>query len=401
MTTSRKTSAVNHEVMHRINRSLVLNSLRKNPAQTRATLSFRTGLTRSAISNLTEELIQNEMIHEVGFEESTGGRRGILLELNPEGASAIAVKFNASSVQCALANLVGDIVWHKLVPMNSTDESHILGICERLIKTAFAHNPEFRPVLGIGVAAPGLIGADGDVIYSKFLDWRNVAFREKWEEKYGVPVCVDNLVSLAALGENHYGSAIEDSHFMFIEIGYGAGAGIVIDSQLYQGKNGFAGEIGYMVFSHEPDRHHSTSDWQSLVNIPSFNRTVRRHIGEGIASGLDPKDLSFSRLLSALRTGDQAACAAMREMGQYLGMAIASLYNAFDIPVFILGGELGKAYAPFLSHVCEEIESHLVVMPPSGIDLRISRLQPDAALMGAVARVFDNALIEHAPFVVF
>lgn len=394
----RKQTAVNHEVMHRINRSLILSSLRKNPSQTRSTLSYRTGLTRSAVSYLTDELIQKDMIHEVGFEESTGGRRGILLELNPVGAYGIAVKFNASSVQCALADLVGDIVWHELIPIDTTEEAYILGTCERLIRAALDRKTGASPILGIGVAAPGLIGADGNMIYSKFLNWRDVKFRETWEDQFGMPVCVDNLVSLAALGENHYGSAIEDSHFMYIEIGYGAGAGIVINNQLYQGKNGFAGEIGYMVFPTDQERDRRGCDWQSLVNIPSFKRITRRLIAEGIRSELDCANLTFGDLLAALRHNDQAASSAMRQMGEVLGLAIASLYNVLDIPVFIIGGELGKAYLPFLDQVCEVVEDHLVTNPPGGIDLRISRLQPDAALMGAVARVFDTALIEHMPF---
>ena len=392
---TRKRYSVNHEVMHEINRALVLSSLRKYPSQTRAKLSSRTGLTRSAISNLTDELIQNDMIHEVGYEQSTGGRRGILLELNPYGACAIAVKFNASSVQCALASLAGEIDWYELVTLDSTEESHVLGICRRLVETALACNDPARPVLGIGVASPGLIGADGRIIYSKFMNWHHVNFRGAWEAEYEMPVSVDNLVCLAALGENHYGQAAKDSHFMYIEIGYGAGAGIVIDSQLYQGKNGFAGEVGYMHYLKMDESNDATqTNWQSMVNIPAFMRIARRMLQAGADSVIDPQRLSFGSLRAALRAGDHVACAAMSEVSRNLGIGLASLYNAFDIPVFILGGEIGKEYEPFLGDVRREVERHAVVSPPGGIDLRVSHLQPDAALMGAVARVFDTVLVE-------
>ena len=80
---ARKRSAVNHEVMQQMNRALILDSLRKQPSQTRSKLADSMGLTRSAMSNLTDDLIRAEMIHEVGFEKSTGGRRGILLEFEP------------------------------------------------------------------------------------------------------------------------------------------------------------------------------------------------------------------------------------------------------------------------------------------------------------------------------
>ncbi len=392
---SRRRAAVNHEVMHEINRALVLSSLREKPSQTRSKLSSRTGLTRSAISYLTNELIQNEMIHEVGYEESTGGRRGILLELNPQGAGVIAIKFNASSVQCALANLAGDIDWYKLAAINRTEEAHVLGICQRLICSALEINGSARPLLGIGVASPGLIGADGEVIYSKFMDWRHVNFRAAWEEEYGVPVSVDNLVSLAALGENHYGLAADDSHFMYMEIGYGAGAGIVINNELYQGKYGYAGEVGYMSFADDNGAGQTEGrNWQSMVNIPRFMEVAAQKVGACERTALDAQDLTFSRLLDALHDGDEAPRATMLALSRSLGIGLASLYNAFDIPVFVLGGELGGQFGPFFDEVRATMERHLVVMPPAGIDLRISRLKPDAALLGAVAKVFDRVLVE-------
>ncbi len=398
---SRRRSAVNHEVMHEINRALVLSSLRENPSQTRAKLSSRTGLTRSAISNLADELIQNDMIHEVGYEDSTGGRRGILLELNPEGACAIAAKINPSTIQCALVNLTGEIDWYESVPTDSTEEPLVLGLCQRLIQTAFALNGDARPVLGIAVAAPGLISAEGSIIYSKYMDWHNVDFRVDWENQFGVPVSVDNEVSLSALGESRYGSATEDSHFIYMEVGHGVGAGIVIDRQLYQGKHGYAGEIGFMASYFEENNGLGALNWQDTVNIPYLQQTVARlqtENGERIAAH---EYRSFEQLVGAIRVGDRLACSAFRDLGRRFAVGLANLYHAFDIPVFILGGELGREYGPFLADVHAEVERHLVMSPPGGIDLRISCLQPDAALMGAFARVFDNMLIEHTPYTYF
>jgi len=391
---TRKRSAVNHELMHKINRALILSSLRKRPSQTRAKLANHTGLTRSTISNLTDELIQKDFIHEVGYEKSTGGRRGILLELNPDGGSAIAIKINASSVQCALANLVGDILWHKLVPTKTTDAEHVLETCKQLIQQAIDINTAERPILGIGVGTTGLISADGDVIYSKFMDWHNVSFREEWEQLFNLPVSVDNEVSLSAFGENHYGNGTHDSHFMFIEIGYGLGAGVVINGQLFQGMSGFAGEIGYLTFvvsnGNSPVK---TQTWQSMINIPSLITTTKHNIEKGLPSTLTPETCTFENII-ATGQDDEAVKSAFIELSRYLGMGLASLVNILDIPVFILGGELGKQYAPYLDSVHEEIERHMVYAPSNRVDVRISDLEPDASLMGAVAQVFDEILKE-------
>lgn len=391
---SRRRSAVNHEAMHEINRALVLSSLRKNPSQTRAKLSSRTGLTRSAISNLTEELIQNDMIHEVGYEASTGGRRGILLELNPQGAGAIALRLNPASVQCALANLAGEIDWFETVTLDSKQVPHVLNLCEGLIGSALAHNGGMRPILGIGVASPGLISAEGGIIYSKYMDWRDVNFCADWEDQFGVPVSVDTEVGLSALGESRYGSATDDSHFIYMEVGHGVGAGIVIDGQLFQGKHGFAGEVGFMASHVDAGDSLAALNWQDTVNIDYLLQTVEQLKGNGGTRSASSKCGAFDQLAQAIRAGDALACSAMRDVSRRFAVGLANLYHAFDIPVFVLGGELGREYGPFLTEARAEVERHLVLMPPGGIDLRISKLKPNAAIMGAVARVFDAVLVE-------
>ncbi len=356
-----------------------------------------TGLTGSAITYITDKLIQNEMIHEVGFEESTGGRRGILLELNPDGASAIALKINASAVQCALTDLLGQVLWYDLVPLSTTQVDYGLDICEQLIDSAFEKNWGIRPVVGIGVVITGVIGVSGRVIYSKYMNWQDVDLRTDWEQMFGVKVSVDNEVNGATFGENYYGSAIQDRNFIYIEIGHGLGGSIVIDGQLYRGSRGFAGEIGFMtILCDFNDENLSAKSWQSLVNKTNYMSTVRRRISEGADSKLDNHSLTFERLINALHYGDEVATYGMREMCKYLGIGIANLVNIFDITVFIIGGELGKEFGAFLSHLHGEIDRHTVIKPPNGIDLRISTLMPDATLMGAVAQVFNDTLCKPA-----
>lgn len=381
--------------MHKINCSLILSSLRKHPLQTRAKLAKRIGLTRSTVSSLVDELIEKNFIHEVGYEPSSGGRRGILLELYPNGAAAIAVKINASSVQCALSNLVGEISWHKLIPLTSTESDYVLPVAEQLIEQAIAQHQSGSPILGIGVGSTGLVSNEGEVIYSKFMNWEHISFRKRWEKQFGLPVIVSNEVSLAAFGENHYGSATNDSHFIYIEIGYGLGAGIVIDGQLYQGKNGYAGEVGYMVSS-QPTNGEATQPvtWQSLTNIPKLLQTVERYLESGENSELRPDALTFDTIIEAAHRNDSVATKALTELSRNVGIGIASLINIFDIPIFIIGGELGKEYEPYLHVIQEEIRCNIIRTPPGGIHVRISTLLPDASLMGAVAQVFDDILKE-------
>jgi predicted NBD/HSP70 family sugar kinase len=386
-------SSVNHGLMHKINCSLILSSLRKHPAQTRAKLATRTGLTRSTISNLTDELIAKNFIHEVGYEPSSGGRRGILLELNPQGGSAIAIKINASSVQCALSNFIGEISWHQLVPLSSTRADHVLSIAKNLIHEAIKQNYKNIPILGIGVGVTGLVSDDGSVIYSKFLDWENINFCKDWEKQFNLPVIVDNEVSLAAFGENHYGSGIKDSHFIFVEIGYGLGAGVVLEGQLYQGKNGYAGEIGYVMSMPADDNASTISvSWQSMTNIPRLLHLVKKAINSGDTTRLKADNLTFDTIIEAAHANDPVATQAMMTLSRSVGIGLASLVNIFDITTFIISGELGKHYEPYLEIIMEELQKYIVWKSDAGVSIRFSTLLPDATLLGAVAQVFDDIL---------
>jgi predicted NBD/HSP70 family sugar kinase len=202
-------------------------------------------------------------------------------------------------------------------------------------------------------------------------------------------------VSLAAFGENHYGSATNDSHFIYVEIGYGLGAGIVIDGQLYQGKNGYAGEVGYMVSS-QPTNGENVQPvtWQSITNIPKLLQTVQRYLETDEHSELCADALTFDKIIEAAHRNDSVATRSLIELSRNVGIGIASLINTFDIPTYIIGGELGKQYEPYLHIIQETIQCNIIRIPPDGIHIRISTLMPDAALMGAVAQVFDDILKE-------
>lgn len=372
---SRSHNAINHHLMHTLNRSLILSSLRKFPSQSRAKLAERTGLTRSTVSKLVDELIDKNFIHEVGLSPSRGGRRGVMLALNPDGGCAIALKIGAPAVHCILTNFIGETLWEKHIALKSTAADTTLRKAESLIDEAMKASGN-NPVVGIGVGITGIIGRDGSVKYSAHLDWHDVVFREHWEQQFHVPVNVDNEVSFAALGENHYGSARDDSHFIFIEVGHGVGAGIVIDGRLYQGVNGYAGEIGFMMMG-------DATPWEDTVNIPAvLERLSSQHLH------------NFDAVLQGLARGDDVVINTFCHVSQQLGLGIASLVNIFDIPLIIIGGELGKQLAPFLDMIRAEVLRHTIPTRHDFIELRISHLEPDACLMGAVAQVFDDILQE-------
>lgn len=386
---TRTHKAVNHQLMHKLNRSLILSNLRKCPTQTRAELAERTGMTRSTVSILVDELIDKNFIHEVGYSPSRGGRRGKQLELNPHGGCAVALKIGTSAIHCILTNFVGDALWEKCIALETTLVDPTLEKAERLIYEALQSNYQQLKLLGIGVGITGIVDHEGTVQQSVHLGWDNITFREQWEEKYGVSVSVGNEVSFAALGENYYGSALNDTHFVYLEVGYGVGAGIVIDGKLFRGVNGYAGEIGFMMMERD-----EIVPWEAGVNIPALFDHIQQRLQNGESSQLDTGQLNFQAIVDALENGDPLVIDTLMRIGKRLGVGVASTVNILDIPLVILGGELGKLFAPYLDIIREQINLHTIRANRKALDVRISTLQPDACLMGAIAQVLDDILQE-------
>ena len=377
-----KRQTANHNLIRRINRSLILHQLRTAAPQSRATLAEHTGLTRSTVSSLVDELIADNLIHETGIGPSRGGRRGTLLALNPEGGCAIGVEITADAVLVMLTDFVAQPRWQEGFTLETTEPEHVISRTETLIETALRYNAAHDAMkpLGIGLGIVGLVDTAAGVLKrATNLDWTDIPFRARWEERFHLPVYVGNEASIATLGENYFGAAQGYSDFIYLKIARsGIGAGVFVNGALYHGTDGYAGEVGHMVvdMSGPACACGSRGCWEAVLR-------------QALASVADT-----GALVEQAQRGHAEAERILQRVIEVNAVGIASLVNIFNPQMVVLGGTVGQALAPVLPEIRRRVSEHTITPDAQSVELVASQITSNACALGAVALVLDDILGE-------
>ena len=377
----------------------VLEHLHQIGPLSRAKLARLTGLNKSTISSLVEELIDYGLVFESGIQNSGTGRPSTYLELKPDAGCIIGVEIGVGFFSIILTNFIGEIIWRRFEQTSFISEQDptidlILRVADEAVGVA---NQLGYRLLGIGIALPGMVDEErGLLVFSPNLQWRDVPLRDIFSEYTSLPVFVDNDANAAALGEHLFGVARQAQHFLFIIDGVGVGGGLFLNGDIYRGANGLAGEIGHTslyVEQTRPCRCGNRGCWENFANETSLYERIRSRLEVGrcskIPSMLENRDsaLTLSIITEAAEAGDTETLEALSETGSALGMGVANLINIFNPEMVIIGGALSlvsKFLLPSIKKVVEEralenIHKHTVVLE--------SAFGPDASVMGAVAMV--------------
>jgi glucokinase-like ROK family protein len=402
----RQRRSADHNWMRNINRSLILSCLRTMPSQSRANLAARTGLTRSTVSSLVDELIRANLVHETGIGPSQGGRPGTLLQLNPDGGCAIGVEITVGSIMVLLTDFIAQPRWQRQIDVQSADPNVVISQAECLIDEALtfnAHTGATAP-LGIGLGTAGLVNPEEGVLkFASNLGWRDIPFRTRWQQRFGLPVKVGNEASIAALGESYFGAAAGYTDFIYLVVSTTAlGGGIFVNGRLYQGIDGYAGEAGHITIdpAGPPCTCGKRGCWETVLRDACTVEPIRKRIRHGEPSGIldrvqgDSSALTFQTVIDAAAQGDALAASAVSRVSDILATGIANLVNLFNPQLIVLGGPLGLAMGPFLPAIETTVAAQAVVPAESVAEIKLSQIRSNACAMGAVALVLDEILRE-------
>ncbi|MBI5957104.1 MAG: ROK family protein, partial [Chloroflexi bacterium] len=233
--------------------------------------------------------------------------------------------------------------------------------------------------------------------------WRDIPFQAMWEKQFGLRVHVGNEATIAALGENYFGSAIGYHDFIYLALTTKAvGAGMFINGRLYQGIHGYAGEVGHAVL--DPDGALCTCGkrgcWEAMLREACSVQLVQERIQNGEKSLIaqlcqgNPATINFKMILSAALAGDALASERINQVIEVLGTGIANLINTFNPQLIVLGGSLGLTLEPFLAAI-RTVAARQVTFPSDGSpDIKASSIKSNACALGAVALVLDDILRE-------
>lgn len=392
-------------LVREINLSTVLRYLHGSAPLSRARLATLTGLNKTTVSSLVEELMGRDLVHEVGLDTSGGGRPATLLDLNPEAGCIIGVALGVDFVSVVLTDFVGKIRWRHLQETDPSEhQDTVIAQTLTLVDQAVveSHSCETR-LLGLGLATPGTVNLDeGILVFSPNLQWHNVPYRSIFTEHTGLGVFVDNDANAAAVAEHLFGVARQAQDFFVVFAGVGVGGGLFLNGELYRGSWGFAGEIGHTNFvaghDQRPCRCGSRGCWETTVAQDSVIERVRNRLAVRRNSFLPQlmaeknSSLTLALIVEAADAGDREAQEALAETGSLMGLGVASLISILNPEMIVLGGPLSMAGDYLLPPIRQAIKTTVMPEIQEGVEILLSAFGADASVMGAAALVVQAIL---------
>ena len=390
------------EGLRQHNLALVAQCIAASEPVSRAGIAAATGLTKTTVSSLVDDLVGAGLVTEQGPESSGRiGRPPSALALNRAGYVGVGLEINVDYLAVCVANLVGEVCTLRTRPGDNRGQSpaRVLGRAVRMANNAIASaQAAGLTVAGLAVAVPGPVETDrGLVRLAPNLGWVDVPVAEVLAGRLAVPdlpVLVDNEANLAALGELWYGGHDDLDDFVHVSGEIGVGAGIVIGGELFRGVRGFAGEIGHVTV--QPDGPRCRCGARGCLEQLAGQEAILRAAGVAGAVGtsLGQPGGSVAELLARARAGEPGTVAAVAAAGRALGLALSATVNLVDPATVVLGG-LYAALEPWLREpLAAELSERAITQRWSPARVLASRLGPNAAVRGATGAVVRRVLAD-------
>lgn len=418
-----------------LNRQFILNFIRKNDtgrAVTRSSIAQSTGLSRTTVGKIIEDLIEDGWIYEGEQMDATrrGGHRATSIHFNADAGNVIGIEIGLTHFAVLVTNLEGRAAsygTHELRTELGADVCLDL-LVEWLQKFMKEKRLAWNKVIGLGVGIPGTLDPELKMLTDPPLmqQWGGTDIPQYLRRRLKVPVYLDNDANMGALGESMYGEGQGSANLIYIKIGTGLGAGIIVNGRILRGSRGAAGEFGHVkvlcgglpapgLYRSENCRNYQCTPGclESIAGEKTIVEAAHQGISlfdvvalsEGHHASDGSRIETIEDVANAARKNDGAARRAIVQAGEIIGTALGGLINIFNPEKVILDGGVVRAAGELILVPMREqaMACSLPAMKdPAARDVPIvpsTFLYEDksAIAYGAAARVIeaiDNAFME-------
>jgi glucokinase-like ROK family protein len=348
------------------------------------------------VSDIIRQLLDGDLVEEGGQRTSHVGRRPTLVSLKANGRHVIGVQLGGALIRGLVTDLHANILHWEEAPTKThskTPIENLFDFVDDLVARAQ------KPLLGIGIAAPGLVDAvRGDIRFAAYFRWRDIPLRHMLQQRYGVPIYVDKDTNLAALSECTFGAAQGSSPLAFVMLDTGIGAGLVIDGQVYAGVDGGSGEIGHLIVVTEGElctcgRRGCLETVASVWGlIAQAERLAADHPESALNRPARNGGLGLEDLQRACASGDALAAGLVCSAGYHLGVALAALVHVFNPRHIVIGGKVAQLGSPLLESARQGLRDCALPDLVAGTDVVPSSLGEKVGALGAVSLVLSKEL---------
>jgi len=290
-----------------INRRIVLNLIRKHQPLSRADLSRRSGLQRSTVSAITEQLIAQRWVTEGAMGHLPRGRKPTFLHLNGQRAGIIGINIRPLNTTIALAGLDMQFLSQEYMPTGTDPNRFLLELSRRITEIIKTH-PEMT-FEGIGVAVPGRVDLKSQkLVFAPNLGWAGLDLKTPLEAATQLPVELENAANVCALAELWSGQHGEEvRQLVALTVSEGIGVGMILNGQLFRGPTGLAGEFGHVAIREDGPlcRCGNRGCWEVWA---SNTAAIRSYSNADSHCSLPTSAPKFEDILRLAEQGDAKAC---------------------------------------------------------------------------------------------
>lgn len=342
-----------------INRRIILNVIRLRQPLSRADVARLTGLQRSTVSLIADQLIDEGWIVEGAYGRLPRGRRPIYLQLNTDKARIIGINVRPTQTTIAVADLNGEFLGQEQFPTDADPKEFIKVLTQR-VKAVIKRYPN-ATFEGIGVSLPGRVNTDTHKLtVAPNIGWRDVDLKTPLEKATKLPVEVENAANACALAENYFGKHAEEvDNLIAVTVAEGIGTGIITNGMLMRGTAGMAGEFGHVALDPDgpPCKCGNRGCWETLASNTAAIRDYTQALAGGTNGRRRRPRVTFEDILRLAAEGDKTAGKVLDNMARHLGEGLAMLITGFAPSLVVVVGEVTRAWervGPIIQKVVDE-----------------------------------------------
>jgi predicted NBD/HSP70 family sugar kinase/predicted transcriptional regulator len=385
----------------------ILEILRKRGPISRPDISKEMGINVVTISNYIDEFIKRNLVYEKELDVSEGGRRPVLLDLNPQAAFVIGVGLNLMNMVGLLVDLKGNIVTKTQIARPRASVKEISECLLEIVREILRRSKEYTPnIKGIGVGIAGLVNKEtGSIHWPQKMDHYytyasvDLPLRDLMEKEFNLPTLIENDATAACFGE----------HWLDLEQGYknviymfsGVGCGLMINGEVYRGSQGYAGEVSIYNFK-ENDLFSCKVGSDCFIKRWEMDLGIIEDIKSQLAKDKE-KAIKFFKLTSsnmdnvdlksvfiAARSKEEVAISCLERAAQRLGIKIAHLVNLLNPQVVVIGGGFEEAGEEFLNKVNQTVRDWAFRQATDNLKIVFSPLRENAVAQGAASLIMQK-----------
>ncbi|HBV74847.1 MULTISPECIES: DNA-binding transcriptional regulator NagC [Vibrio] len=357
-------------------------------------------LAPASVTKITRQLLERGLIKEVAQQASTGGRRAISLTTETGPFHSIAIRLGRDYIQISLYDLSGHELSNHHSPFRYDKQQDLLDGLVLHTKAFINQNKNLiDQLIAIGVTLPGLVNPETGVVeYMPNTEIDNLSLGKLLQKTFSVEVFVGNDIRGLALAEHYFGASRDCQDSILVSVYRGAGAGIIVNGQVFLGSNRNVGEIGHIQIEPLGDRCQcgNFGCLETVAANPAIIAHIKQRLEQGYPSSLAQiESLTMSAICEHANQGDELASQSLIRVGNHLGKAIAMTVNLFNPQKIIIAGEIVKSKEIIFHAIQRNIQNHSLAAFHKNLPIVESQLytKPTIGAFAMIKRAMLNGVL--------